>query len=442
MRIFKLAVLGTLCILFSNIAVAQNDDAKNTFSPYSFYGIGDLATSGFTSQRGMGGIGIGLRTNRAINYMNPAALSVQDTLSFMFDFGAEMQNYYLSTHNNSTASNSFNMHHIAMSFPVWNKMVLALSVMPYSNVGYNVKQKETNPAIINEVGDITYTHQGEGGLNQVMMSLGYSLRALFPNSVLSRFSVGAQAQYIFGSIDRYSNITFTTDPSNANVNSGQHIKANNFTFGLGLQYDMPIKDKYHLTVGATYLFKNDMSVRKIDFAYRNGGWGTDTTRYDVDDNALLSVPASIGFGATIKNGDKWLVGFDYTYRNWSNTAFEVNNNTAAAKSFKATPEHMFRAGFETTPNRNDIRYFFKRWTYRAGLYYEQTYMKFGDTQINNYGMTFGVGVPLGTRNNAINISTELGQRGTLDNDLIRETYWKISVGVSLYDIWFVKQRFE
>ena len=442
MHTFKIAVFTTLCILFFNTINAQNQDAVNTYTPYSFYGVGDLSSPGFAPQRGMGGIGIGLRSTRAINYLNPAALSVHDTLSFMFDFGAEMQNYYLSTNTNSTASNSFNMHHISMSFPVWNKMVVALSVMPYSSVGYQVKQKETNPLIINEVGDITYTNQGEGGLNQVMMSLGYSFRSLFPNSVLGRFSVGGQAQYIFGSIDRYSNVAFNSNPSNANVNAGQYIKASNFAFGLGLQYDMPIQKKYHLTLGATYLFKNNMEVQKTDFAYRIGGWGTDTVRHNVNKNAQLYVPASIGFGATFSKDEKWLVGFDYIYRDWSGADFDVPANTPANRVFKAVPEHVFRAGFETTPNRNDIRYFLKRWTYRAGLYYENTYLQFGDTQIKNSGITFGVGVPIGSRKNAINVSTELGQRGTVNNDLIREIYWKMSVSVSLYDIWFVTQKFE
>ncbi|MDR0668060.1 MAG: hypothetical protein LBF90_05525, partial [Prevotellaceae bacterium] len=190
---FKRISLVVAGVLLLNMAGAQNDDAVNTFTPYSLYGVGDLASPGFSFQRAMGGIGVGLRTNRTINYINPASLSVQDTLSFMFDFGGEMQNYYLSTTNHTTASNSFNMHHIAMSFPVWNKTVLAVSVMPYSNVGYKITEKETAPAIIDKTGGVSYTNRGEGGLNQVMMSVGTSLRRFISNPFLQRFSVGGQA---------------------------------------------------------------------------------------------------------------------------------------------------------------------------------------------------------------------------------------------------------
>ena len=135
----------------------------------------------------------------------------------MFDFGGEMQNYYLSTANNTTAANSFNMHHIAMSFPVWHKTVLAVSVMPYSNVGYKITERETAPAVIDATGGVSYTNRGEGGLNQVMMSVGSSLRRFISNPFLRRFSVGGQAQYIFGSIDRYDNVVFAnTDIASLN----------------------------------------------------------------------------------------------------------------------------------------------------------------------------------------------------------------------------------
>jgi hypothetical protein len=417
-------------MLLITIANAQNEDAVNTYTPYSFYGIGDLSAPGFSYHRGMGGVGIGMRSNRTINYLNPAALSAQDTLSFMFDFGGEMQNYYLSTNRSSTAFNSANMHHIAFSFPVWKKMVVALSAQPYSSVGYEItqKEKETDPTIIVESGgDVTYVNKGEGGLNQLMLSLGYAI---------GRFSIGGQIQYIFGSIDRYDNILFS-GAGLSNTNSGRLIKASNFGFGLGAQYDQPLGE-YNLTAGVMYQFQNNMKVNQIDFAYSVGAMGTDTVRYNENKNARLFVPGSIGVGFTIREGAKWMVGLDYTYRNWTDATFDV----PSSKQFKAMPEHIFRGGVEYTPNRHDIRYFLKKWSYRGGLFYENSYLQFAGTRIKNYGITFGVGIPIGNLNNAINIAAEIGQRGTKDHDLMRELYWKISVSVSLYDIWFIKQRFE
>ncbi len=428
MHTYKIVILSAVFTLFSTITYAQNEDAVNTYTPYTFYGIGDLATPGFAFQRGMGGIGVGLRTNRVINIMNPAALSAQDTLSFMFDFGAEMQNYYLATSTDKTANNSANIDHISMSFPVWKKMAVALSVLPYSNVGYKITQKETDPNILTQAGDITYTNQGEGGLNQFMLSLGYSF---------GRLSVGGQAAYIFGSIDRYDNVTFNTGSGFANVNSGRLLKASNFGFGLGVQYDMPV-GKNNLTFGATWQFKNNMKIDQIDFAYAEGGVGNDTVRYIENPDARLLVPGQLGVGVTFRHDAKWLVGIDYTYRDWTGATFDV----PSSKHFQAMPEHIIRGGFEITPNRYDIRYFFKRWSYRGGLYYQKTYLQFDDNRIQSMGLTFGVGIPIGNLNNAVNIAGEIGQRGTINNGMMRERYWKVTLSVSLYDLWFIKQRFE
>jgi opacity protein-like surface antigen len=428
MCIYKNLTIATLCLLFAHAAVAQNQDAINTFTPYTFYGVGDITPPGLSYHRGMGGIGIGMRSNRTINYLNPAALSAQDTLSFMFDFGGEMQNYYLATSAQSSAHNSVNMHHISMSFPVWRKVVLGLSVLPYSSIGYNISRKETRPEVLTEAGEIVYSHQGEGGLNQVMLSLGYSL---------GRLSLGGQAQYIFGSIDRFDNVDFTTASGMSRTSSGKLIKASNFAFALGAQYSQPL-GKYNLTAGAVYQFQNNMRVEKTDFAYSIGGMGTDTLRYNTDPNARLLVPASWGFGITISEGTKWMAGLDYTYRNWRNAEFGV----PASRNFTAVPEHIIRAGFEYTPNRYDIRYFLKRWSYRGGLFFENTYLQFDTHRIKNFGITAGVGIPIGNMNNALNMALELGQRGTTANNLVRERYWKVSVSLSLYDIWFIKQRFE
>ena len=47
----------------------------NTFSPYSFYGIGDLENPVTAASRGMGGVGIGFRSDKAMNLQNPASYS-------------------------------------------------------------------------------------------------------------------------------------------------------------------------------------------------------------------------------------------------------------------------------------------------------------------------------------------------------------------------------
>jgi hypothetical protein len=67
---------------------------SGTNSPYSAYGLGELAdqTTGFN--RGMNGVALGFREHNQVNYLNPASYSAIDSLSFIFDMGFSGQ----STH--------------------------------------------------------------------------------------------------------------------------------------------------------------------------------------------------------------------------------------------------------------------------------------------------------------------------------------------------------
>ena len=78
--------------------------------------------------------------------------------------------------------------------------------------------------------------------------------------------------------------------------------------------------------------------------------------------------------------------------------------------------------------------------YRAGLRYDKTGLIINGKEINNFGITFGLGLPLGGSFSNINIGFELGRRGTTDANLIEETYLKFGVGLSLNDRWFQKRK--
>ena len=83
LRINRLVIISLL--IFTQIALwGQN----NTNSPYTRFGYGGLADRAMGSGKAMGGIGIGLRSKKQINPMNPASYSCMDSMTFIFDFGA------------------------------------------------------------------------------------------------------------------------------------------------------------------------------------------------------------------------------------------------------------------------------------------------------------------------------------------------------------------
>lgn len=80
-------------------------------------------------------------------------------------------------------------------------------------------------------------------------------------------------------------------------------------------------------------------------------------------------------------------------------------------------------------------------TYRVGARFENTGLVLNNQTIEDFGMTFGLGFPVGGLSK-INIGVELGQLGTLDDGLVKENYANIMLGFSLSDIWFIKRKYD
>ncbi|MFA6770581.1 MAG: hypothetical protein WCR71_05350, partial [Bacteroidales bacterium] len=409
----------------------QSQDALSTFTPYSVFGVGDINRAGTAYNKAMGGIGIGIRENRLINILNPASLTERDTLSFLLDFGVNQKNILTETDNAKSAYNVFNMHHIVMSFPIYKKSAFSIGIIPYSSVGYSFEEVETDPAIINEMGDIRYQRYGTGGINKIF--LGASVN-LFKN-----FSLGAEGIFYFGTIDRKSDILFNSDASYRTINSGMDYVISSLSAKLGAQYFKALDNDVSFTVGATWLFGSKLSGDLTKFAYATNNSGRrDTVYFDNVKETSLEIPSELGLGVSLRKKDKWLIGFDYTRQDWSSALFAPTPGI----SFTPALSNAFKVGFEYIPNRYDIRYYTKRITYRGGLYYENTYMKVADKQIDAIGITLGATLPILRLSNGVGFSVDLGQRGSLKNNLVRERYIMFNLNFSLQDIWFVKYKYD
>ncbi|PLX06787.1 MAG: hypothetical protein C0596_13870 [Marinilabiliales bacterium] len=66
----------------------------------------------------------------------------------------------------------------------------------------------------------------------------------------------------------------------------------------------------------------------------------------------------------------------------------------------------------------------------------------GETAINDFGISFGLGLPMKRSRTSFNLSMELGQRGSLENNLIKENYAIIGISFNLAETWFVKRRID
>lgn len=430
MKIKTLSVFAVL--LFSmGILKAQTTDALGTYTPYSLFGIGDIERQGTALNRGMGGIGVGMRDNRFINYLNPAAITERDTLAFMLDFGVDQKNYYNTDGRASSAYNTFNMRNIILTAPIYKKSALIIGISPYSNIGYKFESTEMNNALVAQYGDIKYQQYGEGSINQFFIGGAVNL---FKN-----FSLGAEFIYYFGALDRYSSVLFNSDPSARSLKTGWDYALSSISGRVGLQYFGRFGKKKGMTftAGATYRLKTDLKGELNRFAYASDASGIDTVRAEINNNARLSIPAELAFGVSLRKRDKWLVGFDYMRQDWNGTRF-----IEKAEGFTPVAQNSYKLGFEFIPNKYDIRYYMKRVSYRVGAYFDQSYIKMGNRQVNSAGLTLGMSLPIYRGNNAMNLAVDFGQRGSVKGPGVRERYVQFFINISLHDVWFVKHKYD
>lgn len=418
-------------------AVSAQDGTYGAYSPYSIYGIGDISKDGTAYNKSMGGVGIASRNNRFINYLNPAAITARDSLSFMADFGLQQSNNIYKQGDLRSAHNTFNIYDFVMTFPIYRSSAFMVGITPYSDVGYDFSSIEKNPDIIGNTGNISYDSYGTGGVYQIFAGAGVTL--------WKRLSLGAEIIYYFGNMDKITNMDYA-DASYRSLNSGTEMAVNGTTGKFGLQYEQKLGGDVSMIVGATYKMGTKMKGYSTTYKYANQSSISDTLSYRVDTLASAGVRFAdeLGVGISFKGGDKWSAEFNYLRSDWRNSGFDRQSGFAAAgsSSFSSTISHSFRAGFEITPNRNDIRYYFRKCSYRAGLYYDKAYYKLDGNNINSMGLTLGITLPIPRYYNGVSLGVDLGQRASTRNNMIRERYAMFVIGFNIHDIWFRKNQYQ
>ncbi|MBQ7771383.1 MAG: hypothetical protein IJ402_01490 [Bacteroidales bacterium] len=427
----------TLLLLSACAFVYAQEGAYGAYSPYSIYGIGDITKEGTAFNKGMGGTGIATRNRRFINYLNPAAVTARDSLSFMADFGLAQNNKVFRQGDMKSANNTFNIYDFVLSFPIYRSSAFMVGITPFSDVGYNFSSIEKNPEIIGNTGNIEYDSYGNGSVYQLFFGAGVTL--------WKNLSLGAEGIYYFGNIDKITNMNYSNS-SFRSINGGNEFNIHAFTGKLGVQYQQKIKGNVSMIVGATYRLGTKMKGYSTEYRYANLSNVSDTLRHRVDTLGAsgLRIADEIGLGISFKGGERWSAEFNYLRSSWNKSGFDGFSGLGITgeSKFTSTASQSFRAGFEITPNRNDIRYFLRRCTYRAGVYYDQAYYKLDGNNVNSTGITLGITLPVFRWYNGLSLGIDLGQKSSAKHNMIRERYAMFVVGFNIHDIWFQKQQYN
>jgi hypothetical protein len=429
--------LASIAALLLCVSFAAQGQAYSGYSPYSIFGVGDLSRQGTAYNRTMGGVGVGTRSNRFINIMNPAAVTARDSLAFMADFSLYGDNKVFTQNDIKSANNTFNINDCVISFPLWSTSAMMLGISPFSDTGFGYAYDYTDPDVIGRTGNISYSASGSGSLYKFFTAAGITF--------WDRLSLGAEFDYYFGNLTK-SFSTAISDNSYNSITSTTTLQANAVGGKFGLQFEQPLGSKLKLIVGATYSTGADIKGYYDDLRLSGSSAAVDTLYHKMDTlgrTQKARIASEIGVGLSLRYADKWMVAFDYTRSDWRNSGIEnISGFSYSSSPFATSLSESYRLGFELVPNRNDIRYYFNNVAYRAGAYYKKENFLLNGKQISSMGITLGATLPIYRWYNGLTLGVELGQRGSLSDGMIRERYVNFSIGVNIFDIWFQKAHYE
>ena len=410
-------ILYTAVIL---ISVFKLNAQQVAVSPYSFYNFGELAFEGTNENKLIGG-GLSVNDSVNLNILNPAALS---KLRFTaFSLGGNSTFLRLKNSTSSERATSTNFDYLAIGIPT-KYFGFSFGLKPYSRVGYKLEN-------FYQVDQKQHVKQfyGKGGINQTFLSFGFKIN--------KNLSFGLQGFYNFGTINHSSllnkeGILLTTREENES-------KVQGFNFSLGLSYFKKIRSNRQLNLGLTYTPKTALkseTIRELATISFDGN-GNELIHDRISStlaNQELIVPNKVGIGVSFQEINKWLVSLDYNYleNNSLNNLYETGTLVEYNNGM-----NMSLGGYYI-PNHDSYSKFFHRVMYQASISYKASGMKINTASINQVGINFGVGVPLGLTR--LHLGIELGQRGTKSNNLLMEQYQTILVGFSFGDKWFNKRK--
>jgi len=405
---------------------------STTNSPYSRYGIGVLRPETFSKNFALGGTGIGLRSYKDVNFLNPASYSGITITTF--EAGFVNNALYLEDGSESQFQNNPYINHIAFAFPaIKNIWGFGFGILPYANTGYEYTESINDDS----AGNVSFLNEGEGSINKVFWGNGVQFKV----DKSSEISLGITGYFLFGSSTLNQNALFNNIPNALNIEEIRDIVVSDFGADFGIQYEKRVTGTRKFIFGATYdlatsLKTENSRILRTFVGNREVGSIRDTLESTTSDGAI-SLPSEFGFGVSYKEDNKWLIALDYKIANWGDI---ISNDPI----FNFNTTHSVAIGGEYTPNYKSNN-FFKRLSYRLGARRSNAYITVNETEWNEHGITFGLGIPIeksGSSFPRIHLGVEYGSRGTTDNGLIKESFTNFNFGITINALWFQKRKYN
>ena len=137
----------------------------------------------------------------------------------------------------------------------------------------------------------------------------------------------------------------------------------------------------------------------------------------------------------IGSTNRWLATADVNWQKWTEFRY-LGTDLHLKNTLRIALGGQFR------PAIVEMGKYYERINYRAGFRFEQSNLEIKNTRINDFGVSFGVGLPMKKSRSTINIAVEVGSQGTTNNGLIKDNYVRFTLGAAIQERWFQKRRFN
>lgn len=419
-------MIRILSILFSITVVHLAAAQSGSVSPYSSAGLGERNFNGTQATRHMGGLDVFTDSIHA-NLNNPASYGFLKVTTY--SLGIHYRNTNLASLTESANADDASLDYLAVSIPA-GKFGFGFGILPYSSVGYRIETLDS----ATEGQNVLNRYEGEGGINQAFLSVGLPLTSFF--------SFGVSAQYNFG------NLFYRTGQFIEGVDTGTLLTNQSSISGLNYQYsaqvNIPIKRKYLLQGMYVYqpeAFLNSQNDRIFYTQSLSNDTVVDFEEIDLNTQGLreteLETSQTTKIGLGFGENKKWFLGIQHNLTKSAN----FTNNFFSRSTISYRDAKQWTVGGFYIPDYASFTSFWERVVYRFGFRTEQMSLIINNLPITETGISFGIGLPLGSLSNA-NIGFEFIQRGAKQSGLIQETLIAMRIGLSLNDIWFIKRKYN
>jgi hypothetical protein len=442
------------------ISVSAQDN-----SPFSRYGIGNLTPSYNIVNRGMGGITAGWFDENSINLNNPASYSFFQSSReqkskkltsgrAVLDIGTNFDRRVLSEPGNTNTfkTNNAMFSYVQVGMPLRQNWGISFGLRPVSRIEYKVLRKErlfdSNTGLPIDSAETIF--EGNGGAYLPSIGTGFSIfQKTRKFKQLEKLSVGINMGYLFGEKDYSARRTLINDSVEYyQSNHTTQVNFNGLYFGAGIQYLIPVKQNLFLTLGAfgnwgqnldatrdlireTFLFDDDQGNLRLDSVSEVKAA-----------KGVLRMPASYTFGFLMQKyrsaeAGGWIFGADFSTHKWSE--YRLYGEVDSVRN-----NWDLKIGAQLSPQAK--RNYFSNVDYRVGLSLGPDYLRVGE-KFNVFSASFGLALPVAVNRNAIyqrtkiNLAFEYSRRGN-DNNVLKESLYRLSLGFSFSDLWFIKRRYD